>query len=275
MKCFYPALIGLCLLISVQGCRKNKQFDLHPILNAVNDNLLSQRPFQYAFTMLVKASLDSVLIKDLHSMIDGAYVTLDPDAKTLIFFFVGNTGQDSVVRYGSFTASLDTEFLITGACALFSFKAYLEDYHRVQGNFSIRNNGVNQDGLTEFTSLIDSALVTKDSIRNIHWSGNMVYQLTPFNSRDNPRKILITTLGAGSGVSSMGYPFQFLIMDPLKDSILCPWYHDGRIRVVLSEGDITSGSIEFMGKSECNNRIDYDFEGRLYHRWFSEKYLKE
>ncbi len=275
MKCLYPVLIGLCLLISIQGCRKNKQFDLHPILNAVNDNLLSQRPYHYAFLMLVKASLDSVLIKDLHSMIDGAYVTLDPDAKTLTFFFVGNTGQDSVVRYGSFTASLDTGFLITGACALFSFNAYQEDYHRVQGDFSIRNTGINEEGITEFISLIDSALVTKDSIRNIHWSGNMVYQLTPFSGRNNPVKILITTLGAGSGVSSMGYPFQFLIMDPLKDSLLCPWYHDGMIRVVLSEGDVTSGSIEFMGKSICNNRVDYDLEGRLYHRWVSEKYLKE
>jgi len=275
MKYFCHLMVGLFFFFAMLACRKNKEYDLRPVLNTANDNILSQRPFNYAFIMLLKATTDSGLQQSFHALIDGASVSLDPLGKTYTFDFLdGAFCQDSVTRYGSFSAVLDTIFFIKGASAQFAFLGYIEDNHQISGIFNIENTGINQKGNMEFSSLVDTAVITKDSVHDIHWKGKFFYQFDPANILLDPSTILISIEGSGSGISSMGFAFTNLITNTLKDSISCPWIQDGIISISLSEGDIRSGTIEFMGKSACNNRICYDFEGRIYHLWLNEKYLK-
>lgn len=272
MRCL--CIIALCLLCTCQSCKKNIQYDLKPILNTADDNILSQRPFNYAFFMLLKACTDSSLMRLHQTFIDGAVVYLSTSGKTITFIFDGGFSQDSVIRYGSFKAVMDTNFFLKGAKTRFSFQGYIEDNHHVEGKCEIENSGINEEGMVVFKSLADSAIITKDSIHDIHWEGKMDYLISPAGIFTDPGKLLVIISGEGSGISSLGYAFQSVIISPLKDSLNCPWIHDGTISISIAEGDIRSGTIEYMGKTMCSDRIDYDFEGRQYHIWIREKYLR-
>jgi len=275
MKYFFH-ILGLLLLLAFSSCTKNREYDLRPMLNTANDNILSQRPFHYGFFMLIKAALDTTLQHSHYAVIDGASVCLDPSGKTYTFDFLDGTFcGDSVARYGSFSAFLDTNFFVKGAKARFTFIDYFEDSHRINGLFRIENTGLIAGGKLAFSSLIDSAVIIKDSVHDIHWKGNMVYEVNQASILSGPSQAIFSICGEGSGVSSMGFVFHNLITDTLLNSLYCPWIKDGKISLSLFEGDIRSGIIEFMGKSACNDRVDYNFEGRVYHLWLKESYLRK
>ncbi len=274
MKYLCIILVWVYLLGFTLACKKNQPYDLRPILNATNDNILSQRPFNYAFTMLLRACTDSVLMEVHQAFIDGATVYLSESGKKITFLFDGDLCQDSVIRFGSFIAVLDTNLFLDGAQIQFSFLDYFEDNHHIIGDYHLENSGINRDGKIGFTSRVDSAVITKDSIHNIHWEGELLYLVDPPSMLPNPEKILITIEGKGYGMSSRGYAFQSTITGPLADSLSCPWIHDGMIQIIIQDGDVRSGTIEYMGKSGCDDRVDYNFEGRLYHLWINDKYLR-
>ena len=139
LMCFTLAVF---LLTIVAGCKKNKQIDLKPNLNVANDQILANRPFIYVFQMLVKATTDSTLKATHHAVIDNATVGLDAKQQKYSFSFQGSPCADSVIRFGSFVATVDSGFFHKGTVINIAFLGYIEDFHQITGNDSILCNGI-------------------------------------------------------------------------------------------------------------------------------------
>jgi len=267
-------LILLCTcLILLGACRKNTATDLKPTLNAANDNVLAHRPFIHVFNMLLKAVLDTSLRLTHHAVIDKTSITYDPANKLYSFHYQGDLCLDSVRRFGSFTARLDTSFFLTGAYASIQFISYFEDIHQVQASDTIRNMGTVTGGNINFRSRIDNALIKKDSVGMIRWKATLDHYVAPDITWKGAGNALVLTGGSGSGTTSLGYGFTSDISARLNDYLDCPWIRDGVIGFTVSGAYVGSGTIEFMAKRACNDSIRYDFGGTVYHWRITQDFL--
>ena len=250
-------------LVLLSGCKKNHEYDLRPNLNAANDQILANRPFLYVFQMLVKATTDSLLQTTLHATIDGSKVTLDSKKQKYIFAFQGEKSDDSVTRIGSFTAMVDSGFFHQGTVISMTFQGYGEDGHLVTGHDSIVCNGI-LNGTCVYHDFITGAVITKDSVRIIQFSAGYEISVTPSAVFQGITQSVITCIGTSSGISSGGYPFTAGITSPVTLNEFCPWISDGVISFSIPGADIPTGTIEFMGKTSCNGKVNYNFEGNSY-----------
>jgi len=260
-------------LLAVASCKKNHETDLLPNLNTANDIMLAQRPFIHVFDMLIKAALDEGLQNNFQAQIDSASVVLDTGRKKYVFYYFGKLCPDSVRRIGSFQAILDGSLFTPGTTVKISFVCFVEDSHSVTAKDSLRFDGPGQDEKLVFRSIIADAQITKDTIGVIRWEGTYTFLIDPEILSQGTKKTVVHIEGSGEGISSMGWAFYSSIANPLRDSLGCPWIKDGKVTFYLSRGEVNNNTIEFMGKSQCNNRINYDFDGNIYHWWLKEKYL--
>jgi len=273
MKNLVIFLFGLALLFAGTACKKNQSYDLKPNLNVANDNILSHRPFINVFNMIVKASRDSALQQQHHSLIDSASVTLSPDNKKLTFIYSGTLCPDSVRRKGGFEVVLDTSFFVEGTKAFVTFKNYFEDSHYIIASDSMIFSNSTSDSKMVYTNYISDALITKDSLRVIHWNGLITFTLPPEILQNGNNPVQIEVNGSATGISSMGYGFRSTITSSLLEYLDCPWILDGKMELFIPDAVIRGGTIGFISKTTCNNLIDYDFEGTVYHWRISEPYL--
>ncbi|MEI6454693.1 MAG: hypothetical protein WCO93_00255 [bacterium] len=273
MKCLLLYSLSISLLFTAVSCSKNKETDLKPILNAANDIILVQRPFIFAFNLLVKASLDSALQANYHANIDSSAVVLNPGKKKYTFSFTGKLCPDSVIRFGYIQAILDTNLFIPGSKVKIVFNYYSEDSHGITADDSLLNEGPLPGGELIFKNMLSGVSISKDITRNIKWEGSFNFHVQSDIIYHGTKKAVITVDGSGQGTSSMGYLFYSSIASSLRDSLDCPWPKDGIINFYMPEVEPKNGSIEFMAKKSCNNHINYNFDGVLYEGWISDKYL--
>jgi len=264
--------IIVCLLAAT-ACKKNKETDIKPNLNAANDIMLAQRPFINAFNILLKAALDPGLQNNYEATIDSASIFLSPDKKIYTFRYYGKRCPDSVIRTGVFEAVLDSSLFLPGNEVRIIFNNFYEDIHSVNGTDSLRYDGPGQDGELVFKNFITGAVITKDTVRIIKWKGEFTFLANPEIISQGTKNAVVMIEGSGEGTSSMGYIFYSFVASSLRDSLNCPWLKNGVITFDLPDGDCKNGSIEFMAKTACNNRINYNFDGIEYHLWLKEKYL--
>ncbi|MCK9220085.1 MAG: hypothetical protein M0P47_08565 [Bacteroidales bacterium] len=263
---------ALLLTLSCISCKKDKEYDMHPNLNVADDVILLHRPFLYVTQMLVKAVVDSTLKAAHHTIIDSALVTFDPTNNKYIFEFTGKLCLDSVVRNGSFTAQVDTNFFNQGAVTKIIYHQYFEDIHLITGNDSMVCTGL-QNGSYQFDRFITDAVVSKDSLHAIQWMAKLHFSVTESVVTHGLSNSVMLFTGSSSGFSSGGYTFSTEITRSLA-VWNCPWIRDGLISVEIPDLPFSNGTIEFMAGTLCNSAIKYDFEGNLFLLWMKEKFLK-
>jgi len=270
-KCVYLILALFCMLLAA-GCKKNSAIDLKPNLNVANDQVIASRMFTYVFRLLEKAVTDSSLSAVHHAMIDSAMVSLDSKGRVYTFSFAGSRSADHVARAGVFVATIDSGFFHAGSTIRVAFQGYAEDGHKVTGSDSIRCKGP-QDGQYLYDDIIPGAVISKDSLHSIHVSAVYRCAVTAVFISPGVKQTLITFGGNAGGASSAGHPFTAIITKTLETRENCPWISSGTITLSIPGAGIPTGTIEFMGKTSCNDEISYDFDGNTYHLWMQEKYL--
>jgi len=273
LKVWFTVIVISLLMFTMTGCKKNSSVDLKPSFNAANDVILSNRPFIYVFNMLVRAVTDSVLQQTHHAVIDSAELSFDHLTNQYVFQFSGKMGHDSVRRYGSFRATLDSNFFIPGTSVGITFQGYAEDSHSITGIDSILNTGISTDGKLGFVNSIREALISKDTIRVIRWQALQTCYLDPTVFSSHPDSALIRIEGSGQGVSSMGFTFSTTISTPLQDLLSCPWIRGGIIALSIPEAPVQTGTINFSNPG-CTDKVIYDFEGTIYYWKLKNKYLQ-
>jgi len=262
------------LLASLAGCKKNKkEIDLRPGLNVANDLVLSNRPFVYVFTLLVKAASDSSLQATHHAVIDGASVNLDAGNRKYTFYFFRTLGSDSTVRDGAIAASLDSGFFNKGTRISIDFQSYCEDARQVSGSDSIVCKGL-LNGQVLYDNVITGAEILKDTVRKILFDAEYKIAVDVDVMAQGAIQTAISFGGNSRGTSSLGYSFTSEITRDLTVYELCPWIVDGIMAFSVPAAEINTGTIEFMAKSLCNDKMDFDFAGNIYHMRINGKYLK-
>ena len=269
-RLLYCGVAALLLTLGA-GCKKNKQVNLVPHLNVANDLVLSSRPATYVFRMLVKAVADSGLQASNHAVIDFATVTLDAKRQKYTFLFTGSMCADSAWRSGSFTAFVDSGLYHNGTRIKITFLGYAEDGHQVTGADSIISHGL-QNGAYQYDSFITGGHISKDSLHSIEFNSVWQIAVTLAASGGGALPVLAFT-GSTDGISSGGFSFTSQITSALTQFGLCPWISDGIISFFVSGSGIPEGTIEFTGKTNCSDKIRYDFGGNIYEMRMHEKYL--
>jgi hypothetical protein len=262
------------LLASLAGCKKNKkEIDLRPDLNVANDLVLSNRPFVYVFTLLVKAASDSLLQATHHAVIDGASVNLDAENRKYTFYFFRTLGSDSTIRDGAIAASVDSGFFNKGTRISIDFQAYCEDTRQVTGSDSIVCTGL-LNGQFLYDNVITGAEILKDTVRKILFDAEYKIAVDVDVVAQGAIQTAIRFGGNSRGTSSLGYSFTSETTRDLTVYTLCPWIVDGIMAFSVPAAEIEAGTIEFMAKTLCNDKMDYDFAGNIYHMRINGKYLK-
>ena len=257
-------LIALVILIFcvVNGSKKNSQIDLKPDLNVATDQVLAVRPFTYIVRMVARAAADSTLHAAHQAVIDSAQVTLDAKNQKYTFTFSDRMCADSVIRSGIFVATVDSGFFHKGTRILMAFNAYAEDNHRVNGTDSLHCTGT-VNGQYLYDNWI-SGIVGKDTLRNIAFDAIFHLTVAPGIMVQGVKQTVIATGGTTHGISSAGYSYSSSIVNVLTQYERCPWISDGLIYLSIPGVAVPAGTIEFMGKSVCSDRIQYSFEGNIY-----------
>lgn len=274
MKKISAVLLSSFLLICFCSCRKNKSIDLNPDVNVANDVILSVSSYTNILNFLVKARLDTSLARQGFAYIDSAYTTYDSIKREYDFNFSMTMSPDSVRRSGQIAVIVSGDILQKDTYAHVFFHDYYEDYGRVAGTDSIRNQGVDNS-----SRMVFSDNVTGGSMEKLLGGGTIRVKL------DGTYKAVASSLFAGgniqfffrgniSGVSSKGYSFSASTSDSLVDSFTCPWIKGGIINVSIPDANVKEGYIDFLAGDGCSDLICYYFDTSKFRVWKNQYYLQ-
>jgi hypothetical protein len=253
-----PILVTTVLLAFLfSSCKKNTSYDLGPNVNASNDVILSLSSCTAVFNLLIKARLDTALALHGHTVIDGVFVTFDSTNNQFDLDFGSSISPDSVSRSGRIVVHTSGDMLQKGSYAKVFFQSYYEDYGKINGADSIRNEGVNTFNQVVFSDCVLNG--TYDKVvggGTITVNANITYK-TVASSLVSGQDILFLVKGNISGISSKGHPFSASIRDTLLDSFSCPWIKGGIVDLHVSDAEIPDGTIDFVSDDGCSDYIWY------------------
>lgn len=269
-----PGMLCLGLLLFFTGCsRKNQSFNLRPNLNAADDIVIAERGLVHTFNLLLRANLDSNIIQTGHGRIDQALVAYIKSSNTFNFLYSGQPCADSAVRYGLISIRLSGDFFTHGTSAKISFSGYTEDTHLFKGSDSLINQGTSSQGYMVVESIVDSLSISKDSTGSICWYSSLSYNIPPMIKLPPDSSSSVTLTGSAHGKSSHSYQFSLQISSPLVNDLNCPWLRDGLMQVSIPGLDVPAGTIQYMNRTKCDNRVTYDFQGNLFYWWINARKL--
>jgi len=262
-------------LFALSGCKKkDSSCDLSPNVNVADDIVFLQRGLFHTFNLLLKANLDSMIMKNGYGTIDQASISYNHTIRKFEIRYNSKTCADSTCRNGIIIVKLSGDFFTPGTFGAVSFQNYSEDYRGFTGKDSLVNQGMAAGGLLSYASFINNLVVTKDSSNSTYWNSGFVYHIPP-PVKDLPGNVSAFTIsGSGNGISSGTYHFSFQITNSLVNDLSCPWIRQGVMDVSVPDVDITSGTVEYVNRDTCNNRVTYNFDGNVYYWWINLKKLK-
>jgi len=269
----WMVLFAVILLSAVAGCKKNTEKDLGPDLNVANDIVFTERGLFHTFNLLVKANLDSNIMHMGVGTIDKALVYYSSSSRRFTFFYQNKYCADSVTRNGNIVATLTGDFFSSGTTVTVIFQNYSEDTRKFIGTDDLYNSGMMLGGVGGYGSAIDNLLVIKDSVHSTHWYSRLRYHI-PSGIKMQPDSLVpFGITGNGNGISSSTYAFSFQVSTPLLNDIYCPWIRQGIMQISVPSVDVTTGTIEYVNRDKCNNRVTYNFEGSVFEWWIIKKKL--
>ncbi|MEI7489778.1 MAG: hypothetical protein WCK92_00100 [Bacteroidota bacterium] len=267
-------LSAVILLSAATGCKKqNSTFDLSPDVNVADDIVFAERGLSHTFNLLLKANLDSGIMQMGAGTIDKALVYYSRSSNRFTFYYQNKYCADSVLRNGNIIVTLTGRFFTSGTAATVVFQKYSEDSREFIGGDKLYNSGMMIGGNGAYNSTIDSLLIVKDSLHTTVWNSLLDYHLPPVLKMLPDSLAPVTITGSANGISSGTYAFSFQISTPLVNDIYCPWIRQGIMQLSVPSSDVASGTIEYMNKDRCNNRVTYNFNGTVINWWIIRKKL--
>jgi hypothetical protein len=205
--------------------------------------------------------------------IDKALVSYSSSSRKFTFYYQNKYCADSVTRNGNIVVTLTGNFFSSGTAATLVFQNYSEDTRKFIGRDNLYNSGMMLGGNGGYDSTIDSLLIVKDSVHSTLWYSDLVYHLPPVLKMQADSLTPFTITGTANGRSSSSYTFSFQVSTPLVNDIYCPWIRQGVMQLSVPSADVTTGTIEYVNREKCNDRVTYNFEGSVFEWWIIKKKL--
>ncbi|MEI6889712.1 MAG: hypothetical protein ACOYM0_16135 [Bacteroidales bacterium] len=267
-------IFAVLFISAAAGCKKkDSSYDLSPNLNIANDIVFAERGLFHTFDLLLKANLDSAILKYGVGSIDKAGVRYDSAARQFIFYYQSRICADSVDRNGNIIVNLSGNFFSPGTHAKVVFENYSEDSRQFIGSDSLFNEGNATGSGIIYASFIDSLIISKDASQSTKWHSLFVYHLPDAITILPDSLLQLTITGSAFGSSSAGYPFLFQISYPLLNDFNCPWIRQGVMSLSTPSVQVTSGYIEYANQAICDNRVTYIFDGNIFKGWINRNKL--
>ena len=275
IKNIHIFLFATIIIVSASCKKRSVETNYNPSLAVANNQVIAERAYSQVFNIFFMVVNDSVLKADGSNSIYGAQCSYQetPEIKFIIDFLHYYTPcPDGKVRKGVITATLNKDFIETGAIAELSFSDYTVDELRLEGNNIISNNGLSASMLQMYEHNIPSATLTFiDSIveHPYHWESvkTFIYLAgmgTPSDFSDDMFEIV----GESSGTDVNGVAFSAYTDEALGNYFNCRWIRTG-ITILNTPGlEVKSGYIDYIGEESCTNQVMYFFDGNPFYDEF-------
>jgi len=262
------------LFSAAAGCKKSDySVYLGSNVNIANDIVFAERGLFHTFNLIVRANLDSTIMKNGFGIIDNAIIVYDSTLRKFEIRYPDKKCADSTWRNGTIIIVFTGNFFTPGTIGILNYENYSEDGRTFIGKDSLVNQGNASGGMLSYASFIDSLQITKKAPNSTKWNSRFVYHIPPLFSIHPGNLPSLTITGSANGVSCGNYVFSFQISNALVDSLSCPWIREGTMNLSTPTTVITSGTIEYMNKAKCDNRVTYNFQGNIYEWWINQRKL--
>ncbi|MBA1340580.1 MAG: hypothetical protein C5S40_00360 [ANME-2 cluster archaeon] len=197
-----------------------------------------------------------------------------PEIKYIIdYLHYYNLCPDGKIRKGVITATLNKDFVETGAAADLSFSDYTVDGLRLEGDNVISNSGLSasmfqmyeHSGPSDTLTLID----TLGGELPFYWESQKTFiyvegMETPLDYSDD----LFEISGESSGSDVNGVDFSAYTDEVLGNYFNCRWIRTGTTTLSTPGLDIKTGYIEYIGEDSCTSKVMYFFNGNPFYDEF-------
>lgn len=265
---FVILALTFIIFIVVSGffsCKKNKEINLNPNVDAANDVVMAESNLRFVFDLLLKAEKDSLLWKTGNSQIDSSSVLADTLTRMLYFDFSSIECPDSIVRTGRIMVSYQGRLFHKGYHSVVTFVNYVVDINPYSGTYTLNNRGLNDKKAWEVSvDCPDGAILKMVDGASTTYTCQSMFVFDSVSALTNS-SFSWYMIGELTGRGWTGYPVSATIPDSLIASMTCPWIVSGKINMTVSGAEITDGYIDFIDDGKCNPKTIYNFGGNIFY----------
>lgn len=269
-------LIILCLLcmpvLWLNSCKnKSSEEDFNPNVSASKDYIRAEDAILEIVNAFFKGINDSLVVNHGYGYIDACDVSYHPSDNLIKFGYgpVDRFCEDGKFRKGNFSAIFTGALFQDWTIADIVTDSLFVDDFPVEANIQIKNLGLNENNLPEFSlQVISSDIMLPDTIEKngvklttdylMVWTEG--YLTVPIHEDD-----LYLISGTAAGTSSDGIEFWTVIQEPLYDNVDCFWISQGIEQITVPSATFPTGDIDYITEDGCFNEVFFYFDENLFY----------
>lgn len=252
-------VVALFVIAAIVSCRREKKEQLNNTITI--DNSTAENLYSDLFKVVDNVSSTENGIRDNEiGCIDTIIVdTISVPRTILIDFGTDNcVGEDGRTRTGQIQVSYTGRYREEGTVITINTQNYKVNGYLLQGTKTVTNNGINSDGDTYFSIVVNGIITAPDNSWTSQWNSSRVRTwIIGDNSATIWDDVYLIT-GHASGIGRNGTPYDISITNALRAEIGCQWIVSGTM--VLSPENYDNRTIDF-GNGECNNGFTVTVNG--------------
>jgi len=182
--------------------------------------------------------------------------------KILIDFGNGCLRPNGRTKKGQIIVTLTGKMSQQGSIRTIRFKDFYIDSTHIEGVKIVTNNGLNAQQHPSWTTVVDSAKITRPNGKFITWKSTRTREMVEgFNTPSRWRDDVYAFKGGSSGTNSNGKSYVTTIDDskPLIIAANCKWIRSGKISTVISTGKTIT--LDY-GDGTCDNKATLTVNGK-------------
>lgn len=274
MKKFSFAVLTFLLLTGIYSCKDDESdIDFNPNVLSAKDYISAEDALFEIVNTFYKGINDTLVIENHYGYIDNCGISWYPEDSLMMYSF-GETNrmcQDGKFRRGSFFARFSGDKWDDGVAATLTTDQLLVDDSLVEAQMVFTKNGLNADNMMEFSLDVQYCKIRLDDTTKFYpvtISAGFIMEwaegsATPEIHEDD----IYLVSGTASGSSSDGYVFSVMIQEPLVNPIDCFWIYSGISRIDVPEGEVTTGTIDYIPEDGCFNKMNFYFNDNLFYHF--------
>lgn len=183
--------------------------------------------------------------------------------KTLVVNF-GNTNclcQDGKNRRGTINVSYTGKYRESGSVRTITFSDYFVNDNQVLGTKTVTNNGLNANGHTTFTIVVDGKIIKANGAGTHTWTSNRTREWLVGENTKTWIDDVYSITGSSSGTSANGSAYTATITTALRRALNCTWFDSGVIE--LNQTGKLLKTINY-GNGSCDSDATVLINGKTY-----------
>lgn len=257
----FLACLGLGALTLISSCKKSPDVNINQ--RSGGDNALAENLFMDVYKQVDDAAKNEPSVNKTEgsfnlstSVCANVSVTTSngnfPITLT-IDFGNGCLGNDGRFRKGKIIAVFSGRYVDAGTQVDISLDNYYVNGYRVEGTKTIKNDGLNQAGHSQFTVQVTNGKVVSPEKDSVLWNSTRVNEwiqgdTTYLNLWDDQYSIT----GSATGTNSNGEPFSVTITEALVVEYGCKWPIKGKLTLTAQNNTEVEVNYAPDGIESCN-----------------------